>query len=306
MRYVLASAVLWLAVSSAHAQVAGFSPADYGKAALPQRQSTGDAADFISANKGAFEPVSELDPKDALFTLARSVGRVDIVMRDKRNGSEIGTSCTGSLLPGDYVLTNHHCLPISGDFEPLKASILMDYLTLDGKGSKRFDISVKPDEADAGLDYAIAKVSGEPTKEFGFVRIGGGDVLPGQSLLIVHHPMGRPKVISRFRCLAIKDQETGPELRHRCDTLGGSSGSLIYDNQTQGVAIHKEGGLDAKDATSFNSATRMIAILQKSRLMKAAAVSAPVPTTTGTGSAVRDAPVSGGLPTKTMNDILRQ
>jgi V8-like Glu-specific endopeptidase len=289
------------------AQTAGFSPADYGKAQLPLRQSVGDAADFIASNKGAFEPVSELDRQGDMFALARPIGRVDVVLRDKRNNTEVGTACTGALLPGDYVLTNHHCLPVKGDFEPVKASILMDYLTQDGKGAKRFDIAAKPEESDADLDFSIAKVSGEPTKEFGAAHIGVSDVQPNQSLLIVHHPLGRPKVISRFRCLAVKDQEPGPELRHRCDTLGGSSGSLIFDSLAQGVALHKEGGLDAKDAASFNSATRMAALLQKSKILQAVSQSAgPAPARAAAQPPQSQPPVGNTLNTNQMNDILRK
>lgn len=295
---------------TAAAQVAGFNPADYGKAQLPLRQSVGDAADFIASNKGAFEPVSELDRNDDMFVLARPIGRIDVVMRDKRNNTEIGTSCTGALLPGNHVLTNHHCLPASGDYEPLRASILMDYLTLDGKGAKRFEIGVPALEADAALDFAIAKVRGEPATEFGVARLFPADIQPSQSLIIVHHPMGRPKVISRFRCLAMKDQTPGPELRHRCDTLGGSSGSLIYDARFQGVALHKEGGLDAKDASSFNSATSMAAILQKSRILQAAAQSAPPSpdktTTSAQPPANGETSTRGALTTNQLNEILRK
>jgi V8-like Glu-specific endopeptidase len=265
------------ATPGALGQTAAFNPADYGKAHWPMRQSVGDAADFIASNRGAFEPVSELDSRDALALLARPIGRIDVVMRDSRTGQEVGTSCTGALLPGNHVLTNHHCLPVSGPLVPLRASILMDYLTQDGRGAKRFDLEVKPLEADAGLDYAVAKVSGDPVREFGAARIQVADVQPSQSLVIIHHPLGRPKVISRFRCLATREQADGPDLRHRCDTLGGSSGSLIYDASARGVALHKEGGLDPKDPASFNSATRMAAIMAKSRILQAAAQSDTAP-----------------------------
>ncbi|MFD1333808.1 trypsin-like serine peptidase, partial [Methylopila musalis] len=257
----------------AHAQVAGFDPADYGRAQLPERQSTGDAARFIEGNRGAFEPISELDPKDPLYALARPIGRLDVVMRNARTGQETGASCTAELVAGDYVLTNHHCLPQSGDMRPVKASLLMDYLTLDGKGAKRFEVSVAPEEFDAALDFAVAKVEGAPTAEYGAVALANAAPEGARSLMVIHHPLGRPKVMSRFRCLAAKEQADGAELRHRCDTLGGSSGSLLFDAGANGVALHKEGGLDPADATSFNTATRMAAILDRSRILQAAVAS---------------------------------
>lgn len=305
----LAAAFAALVVPTAAAQVAGFDPADYGRAQLPARQSSGDAAKYIDANRGAFEPVAELDPKDPLYALARPVGRLDVLLRNQRTGQEVGSSCTGELIAGGYVLTNHHCLPQSGDLKPVKASLLMDYLTLDGKGAKRFEVDPSPQEFSAKLDYALAKVAGDPVAEYGSVRLAAAAPEGARSLLVIHHPLGRPKVMSRFRCLALKEQGEGPELRHRCDTLGGSSGSLLFDAGAAGVALHKEGGLDPADTTSFNSATRMAAILEESRILQAA-VSAggaePAPRNDAPAAAAeRPAAPAGGLDAGQMNSILK-
>ncbi len=303
------------AVDPARAQSVGFDPADYGRAQLPLRQTTGDAAAYVDQNKGAFEPVSELDPKDGLAALARPVGRVDIVLRNTRTGQQVGASCTGTLLPGDTVLTNHHCLPQSGDLTPVKASILMDYLTLDGKGSRRFEIDPKPLEFDARLDYALARVAGNPAATYGTARLSGEAVPGSRSMLVIHHPLGRPKVMSRFRCFALKDQAEGMDLRHRCDTLGGSSGSLMFDASVAGIALHKEGGLDPKDPTSFNSATRLTAILGRSPILAriaaaqgrpvAAADPAPQPGPRPAAPPAPAAPADGPLDPGRMNAILR-
>ncbi|CAO4151979.1 trypsin-like serine peptidase [Methylorubrum aminovorans] len=306
------------AADSVLAQTVGFDPADYGRAQLPLRQTTGDAAAYVDQNKGAFEPISELDPKDGLAALARPIGRVDIVLRNARTGQQVGASCTGALLPGDYVLTNHHCLPQSGDLTPVKVSILMDYLTLDGKGARRFEIDPKPVEFDARLDYALARVAGNPSAAYGAVRLSGEAVPGNRSMLVIHHPLGRPKVMSRFRCFAMKDQAEGPDLRHRCDTLGGSSGSLMFDASVAGIALHKEGGLDPKDPSSFNKATRLSAILGRSRILSeiAAAQGRPVaassagdaPPKTGAAPTAKSAaspPADGSLDPASMNAILR-
>ena len=306
------------AADSVLAQTVGFDPADYGRAQLPLRQTTGDAAAYVDQNKGAFEPISELDPKDGLAALARPIGRVDIVLRNARTGQQVGASCTGALLPGDYVLTNHHCLPQSGDLTPVKASILMDYLTLDGKGARRFEIDPKPVEFDARLDYALARVAENPSAAYGAVRLSGEAVPGNRSMLVIHHPLGRPKVMSRFRCFAMKDQAEGPDLRHRCDTLGGSSGSLMFDASVAGIALHKEGGLDPKDPSSFNKATRLSAILGRSRILSeiAAAQRRPVaassagdaPPKAGAAPTAKSAaspPAEGPLDPASMNAILR-
>jgi V8-like Glu-specific endopeptidase len=307
---------LGLLAAPAAAQVAGFNPADYGKAQLPARQSTGDAASYIEANKGAFEPIGELDASDPMMERAKPIGRIDVLLRNKASGEEIGTSCTGTLLPGNRVLTNHHCLPVEGEFEPVKASILMNYLTLDGKEATRFDIDPKPLAADAKLDFALAKVEGDANATFGFVQFRVAAASPGQSLLVIHHPLGRPKMMSRFRCLAMKEQAEGIDLRHRCDTLGGSSGSLLFNAEGAVVALHKEGGLDPKDATSYNSATLMSALLEQSPELKEIAEAAGASNgAAGDGGAGTDGKASdpakapeqpaGSLTTKEMNDVLK-
>jgi V8-like Glu-specific endopeptidase len=255
-------------LSGARAQATGFNPADYGKARLPVRQSTGDAATYIDTNKGAFEPIGELNPRDPLALRARPVGRIDIVMRNRSSGEETGATCTGSLVAGDLVLTNHHCLPIDGENEPVKASILMDYLNLEGAGSRRFELDVRPVEASAALDYALTRVEGRPASTYGTVQLRLGRYSDGQSLMVFHHPLGRPKMMSRFRCLGVRNQPQDAEFRHRCDTLGGSSGSLLFTTAGEVVALHKEGGLDPKDPSSFNTATRFSALLQSSEALR--------------------------------------
>jgi Trypsin-like peptidase domain len=298
----------------AQAQTAGYNPADYGKARLPTRQSTGDAATYIDANKGAFEPISELGKEDAIATLARPIGRIDVVLKNTSTGEEIGTSCTGSLLAGNRVLTNHHCLPVEGDLIPVKASILMNYLSLDGESSERFELDPKPLAANPKLDYAISQASGDPNARFGMVHFHVIGSQPGQSLMVIHHPLGRPKMMSRFRCLTTKEQPVETELRHRCDTLGGSSGSLMFDATGAVVALHREGGLDPKDETSFNVATPMLQIIADSAILKGLAdadagtapdaqVAAPgKPDEKPTDAAAK---TGGNLDIKSMNDILK-
>lgn len=252
----------------AAAQTMGFDPSDFGKVSMPRRQSTGDAATHIESNKGAFEPIAELDQRDPLAKMAKPVGRIDILLKDNKTGKQTGAHCTGELLPGDYVLTNHHCLPQSGEMTPVRAIIVMDFLTQDGKGAKVFELDPKPVEFNANLDYAIAKAKGNPTATYGSVKLAATPTGGAPSLMVIHHPAGRPKVMSRFRCMATRQQGDAAEMRHRCDTLGGSSGSLLYNATNSGIALHKQGGLAPNDPNSYNTATSMTALLQASPLLR--------------------------------------
>jgi hypothetical protein len=304
-------AVMALAIP-ATAQEAKFEPADYGKSNLPVRQNTGDAAAFIAASEGgAFEPIVELSPNDQMAYLAQPIGRIDVLLRDKTTGEQGGSTCTGSLLGGGLLLTNDHCLPQEGNYEVLEASILMNYHTLDGVASARFAIDPVSVESSFDLDFAIARVDPEAEQQFGHIYIGTVPPGAGSARVVIHHPLGKPKVMSRFRCLVFTDRAGPPVVAHRCDTLPGSSGSVLFDERGIAVALHRGGGLDPADPSSFNMAIDFAAILQLSQVLgstpavtgaeAAAAADAPKTDASETAPAGDD----GALSTDQMNDILK-
>ncbi|MBM7067442.1 serine protease [Actibacterium sp. 188UL27-1] len=296
----------------AAAQMALFDAADYGKAQFPARESTGDAARYIAAREGgAFESIAELAPADRLAQQARPIGRIDMLIRNRRTGEEGTSACTGALLGGGLVLTNHHCLPQEGEIEVLQASILMDYLTLDGRASQRYELDPKPLDWNADLDFAVARVpAGTPSDSFGHVTISASPEGVGTARVVIHHPLGKPKVMSRFRCMHLADRSFDPFVAHRCDTLPGSSGSLLFDDRGIAVALHRAGGLTPDDPSSFNTAVDIARILEISPILaesiaaQDAAPAAPADPADPTTPAARDTGQTG-LSTNQMNDILR-
>lgn len=59
------------------------------------------------------------------------------------------------------------------------------------------------------------------------------------TLFLVHHPGGYPKYVTRGRCQTDDPAIDGTDILHRCDTLPGSSGAPIFDNNTrQVVGLH--------------------------------------------------------------------
>jgi V8-like Glu-specific endopeptidase len=268
MSSLIAVAAVMQVHAPAQAQVAKFDPRDYGTANLVPRQSTADASTFIAAQSGgAFEPIGALRADDDIRKVARSIGRVDVVLREE-DGREVMATCTGTMLPNGFVLTNHHCIPVTGSQKPVRASILMNYLEQDGRGSRRFDLSVTPAESNEKLDFSIVSVQGD-TSEFQSVRLSDEPVQPGQSLVVIHHPQGRPMVMTRFRCLASSEQPDSSALRHRCDTLPGSSGAMIFTSGLRGVALHFGGGMQQGDERSFNLSTRVTALAGASPTIRA-------------------------------------
>jgi hypothetical protein len=305
-------AAMTLALPAA-AQEVKFEPADYGKANLPVRQNTGDAAAFIAASEGgAFEPIVELSSNDQMAYLAQPIGRIDVLLRDKATGERGGSSCTGSLLGGGLVLTNDHCLPQEGSYEVLEASILMNYHTLDGVASARFAIDPVTVESSFDLDFAIARVDPAAEQQFGHIYIGPVPLEAGSARVVIHHPLGKPKVMSRFRCLVFNDRAGPPVVAHRCDTLPGSSGSVLFDERGIAVALHRGGGLDPADPSSFNMAIDFAAILQVSQVLASTpavmGAEAAISATDAAQSDATETPPAGDdgtLSTGQMNDILK-
>jgi V8-like Glu-specific endopeptidase len=265
---LIAVAAVMQVHAPAQAQVAMFDPRDYGTANLVPRQSTADSNTFIAAQSGgAFEPIGALRTDDEIRRVARSIGRVDVVLRED-SGREVMATCTGTVLPRGFVLTNHHCIPVTGAHKPVRASILMNYLDQDGRESRRFDLSVTPTESNEKLDFSIVSAQGD-ISEFEGVQLSDAPVQPGQSLVVIHHPQGRPMVMTRFRCQAFSEQPEQSALRHRCDTLPGSSGAMILTSSLRGVALHFGGGLQPGDERSFNLSTRVSALAGASPAIRA-------------------------------------
>ncbi|MBU1175871.1 MAG: serine protease [Alphaproteobacteria bacterium] len=277
---MLSALALWAALSgSAAAQMAVFDPSDYGQTDLRFRESTGDASAYIAEQEGAFEPIRELAPGDPIRLLASAIGRIDLLVAEP-NGEKALYTCTGAILEGGWVLTNHHCIPEPGKENLVEASILMGYLAMGDEGVARYRLSVEPGDWNETLDYSLARLLDTPGPEVTPLRISTIPVEAGDSLIVIHHPLGRPQVMTRFRCFAIRDQDGGPILRHSCDTQPGSSGSLLFNRNLQPVALHHSGGMTPTDSASFNSSTRLTVIIAQSPVLaELAATTSPAGTT---------------------------
>ncbi|WP_300434465.1 serine protease [uncultured Mameliella sp.] len=311
IRFVLTLA-LSLAAVSAQAQVATFSADDYGKTDLVFLESTGNASAYIAAQDGAFEPIRELPADDPIRRLAQAIGRVDLLEQNDRGGRDLVT-CTGAILPGGWVLTNHHCIPEDGPHRLLAASILTGYLLQGAKDTQRYTLSIDPADWHSVLDFSLVRMIDLP-QDILPLLIEDVTVDPGDPLMVIHHPLGRPQVMTRFRCFALREQDSGPILRHRCDTQPGSSGSILFDRELHPVALHHSGGMTANDDHSFNKSTRLSAILAQSDLLREITGAAPsAPPATPPADPATDLPLESrhapppdtGLGSGGVTDLLR-
>lgn len=299
----LATALVLAVAGMATAQVATFDPAEYGQVDLVLRESTGNASAYIAAQDGAFEPIRELPPDDPIRRLARAIGRLDL-LQQRPDGSRGLVTCTGAILPGGWVLTNHHCIPQDSANRLLAASILTGYLVQGDEGTQRYALSIAPHDWHKVLDFSLVRMTEMPADILPLM-IEDVAVDPGDPLMVIHHPLGKPQVMTRFRCFAMREQDDSPILRHRCDTQPGSSGSILFDRALHPVALHHSGGMTPNDDKSFNKSTRISAILQASGLLREIAGQAPAAVRPVESAAPESATPRPGLSPGGVNDLLR-
>jgi endonuclease G len=175
---------------------------------------------------------------DAGVAAARAVGRVNI--RDA--GGRLTGFGTGSLVSPALLLTNHHVLP---DAETARSSVI-EFNYQDGVDGQPLLAVVHPFDPDAFFladedrDFALVAVRATRAElaPFGFNRLieAEGKAIIGEFVTIVQHPRGEKKQVAlrENRIVDIPDRF----LHYSADTEPGSSGSPVFNDQWEVVALH--------------------------------------------------------------------
>ena len=175
---------------------------------------------------------------EAGVVAARAIGRVNIV---DANRSPAGFG-TGSLVSDALFLTNHHVLP---DADTARNSFVeFDYQDgVDGKPLATKSFGFEPDRfflADDERDFALVAMRATPAElaPYGCNPLieAEGKAIIGEYVTIVQHPRGEKKQIA-LRENKIVDM---PDrfMHYAADTEPGSSGSPVFNDQWEVVALH--------------------------------------------------------------------
>ena len=167
-----------------------------------------------------------------------AVGRIDI--RDHA-GRVVGYG-TGSLVTSRLLLTNQHVLP---DAETAANSEIEFNFEdgIDGRPVQPISFSLAPATfflTDEGLDFALVAVGASPQDlaQFGFNGMisAEGKAIAGDFVTIVQHPEGQKKQVALRdnRIVDVFDEF----LHYEADTQPGSSGSPVFNDQWEVVALH--------------------------------------------------------------------
>ncbi|MDV6241308.1 DNA/RNA non-specific endonuclease [Rhodococcus opacus] len=202
---------------------------------------------------------------DAGAAAARSIGRVNI--RDARG--TLRAYGTGFLVSPTLLLTNHHVLP---NADTARSSVIeFDYQDgIDGKPRPVQMFPLDPGRfylADRERDFALVAVGAEPgtLAQFGFNPLiqAEGKAVIGEFVTIVQHPRGEKKQIALRENRIVDIPERF--LHYSADTEPGSSGSPVFNDQWEVVALH-HASVRAPQHTEFggvlNEGVRISRILE--------------------------------------------
>ncbi len=268
---VIAKAIALVLASTglACAQTAAYPGGSIYDLAPPTKQATGSTyleALILSKRLHRMKEMQDYPPNDVFRRLARPVGR--LAMAVKLAGGKRGVAyCTVSLIAENLILTNHHCIPGNPNGRVVDALLWMGFLTTrHAKGVKQYGVELEPVEADSKLDYAIHKVRGMPGKTWGTIELSGKpQIYDRQSLFIIHHPAGDKQHITLGDCQAGTPATVKDDLRHICDTIGGSSGAPVFDlGSRKIVGLHYR----AVEIGKLNAAKRLDRLLAQSKTLQ--------------------------------------
>lgn len=253
----------------------GFDRASFGRVVLNRTESAGLGDIELELSVGDYnnEPIQTYSPTSIFRKMGLSVGRLDIL-------TDAGVfPCTAFIVDEKHLLTNHHCVPGILENERAKATRIDSVMFVAGyiqqgveEGTRRYTVIPTPVEASKELDYAVLEVIGDPSAEFGQLRLASALPHDNDPYLVIGHPMGEAQRISREKCRANAPAVSNQRLLHTCDTLPGNSGSPVIDAGLQMVVgLHHAGS--KRDAVNF--AIPMAAILERSQVLKAALADEP-------------------------------
>ena len=199
---------------------------------------------------GALERViGDLDFEDVpTRELAGALARFVCRVRVEAQGNHAREYGTGFMVSPRLLLTNHHVLPTK-DLAGLSDAQFDYQMSEDGQFLRSRYFKLVPTDfflTDQALDYtlvAVAPISQDrvPLDVYTWIRMieDEGKAVFGEPLVIIQHPGGGPKQIARRNNRLVGILENF--LQYETDTERGSSGSPVFNQRWELVALHHQG-----------------------------------------------------------------
>lgn len=182
--------------------------------------------------------------------------------------------CTGSLVAGQNastLITNNHCIASQSETNTLEARFNYQKAACKGRTLEPYTNYAGGTflKTDAGLDYTLLTLQGNPEAAWGEYVATTVEPTPGSVMLFPQHPGGNLKMLGKFEdnkqkilCDVTAVHESypgsgataGSQFSYGCDSEGGSSGSPILNGTgTRVWGLHHFGGVNSCN----NAATHM-------------------------------------------------
>ncbi|MBD8527659.1 trypsin-like serine peptidase [Pseudomarimonas arenosa] len=216
-------------------------------------------SDFV-AKRMAMMQVGGAQP--SVTEIERSIGRndlLDLFYLDRIAIAALAVArislkrgaATGFMISPSLMLTNWHVF----ESEDVAREALAGFeyrRNLRGEPQRAVEFSFQPDRyffARKELDYAVVAVSARslddrvPLSRYAYLRLIGqtGKANPGEWATILQHPGGQPLQIAIRENQLIEEPFQGDFLWYLSDTAQGSSGSPVFNDQMQVIALHHSG-----------------------------------------------------------------
>lgn len=157
---------------------------------------------------------------------------------------------TGFMVSPTLLLTNHHVLPDPGYAR--RATFRFNY-QLDASGADRAVWECAAREGGMfvtapALDYTLVELEDAPGERWGVVSLAAGRVEKGERVNIIQHPAGLPKQVS-FQNNYVEYSDARV-VQYLTSTMHGSSGSPVFNDRWEVVALHHAGGMILEPGSS--------------------------------------------------------
>ncbi|MEM7553063.1 MAG: trypsin-like peptidase domain-containing protein [Cyanobacteria bacterium P01_A01_bin.84] len=169
--------------------------------------------------------------------VSRSVAYIGV-----RNSQE-SWSGTGFLVTRNLLLTNNHVLP-SPDLR--SGTIFRFNYEENFQGEAQTTDEYRPKSngifhTNKALDYTLVEIEGEPGQKWGCLPLMmSREIRRDNRVNIIQHPLGQPKQISLQNNFV--QYVGGNVVQYVTSTLQGSSGSPVFNDAWEVVALHHAGG----------------------------------------------------------------